>query len=234
MMAKEGDFNRKQTEENTRDEPLIAKLSGPEAEDPIIDAAKMIQQSLDSHGNPKLILYKYRWVVLISFTLSLVSVGILGCTCTTTTNLVKEIYDLSVLESNLANSAYLIMYIPGNFLSIFLLRRYGVKISIFIAALLFIIGGWIRLFLLFSEGFSVFFIGSFIAALGQPLALNLTSKIASTWFGDKERALASAVGLCGTSIGSFISFLIPQIFIKESDYNNLPLAKQHFLMYLLV
>jgi fucose permease len=95
---------------------------------------------MDSHGNPKLILYKFRWVVLICFTLSLVSIGMLGCTCTTTASLVKEIYNLSVFGSNLANFAYSIMYIPGNFISIFVLRRYGVKISIVIGALLFITG----------------------------------------------------------------------------------------------
>jgi hypothetical protein len=67
-------------------------LTGTNADEAIVDAAKVIQQSLDSHGNPKLILYKYRWVVLTSFTLALVSIGMLGCTCTTTANLVKEIY----------------------------------------------------------------------------------------------------------------------------------------------
>jgi len=167
--------------------------------------------------------------------LALVSIGMLGCTCTTTANLVKEIYHLSVFGSNLANFAYFIMYIPGNFISIFVLRRYGVKISIIIGTLLFMIGAWIRLFLFFSgDSFTVFYIGSFIAATGQPFALNLTSKIASIWFGDKERALASAIGLCGTPIGSFISFLLPQIVVRDSDYNDLPLAREHFLMYLLL
>jgi Na+/melibiose symporter-like transporter len=64
--------------------------------------------------------------------------------------------------------------------------------------------------------------------------MNLTSKISSIWFGDKERAMASAIGLSGVPIGSFLSFVIPQFIIKESDYNNLVLAKEHFLMYLLI
>jgi hypothetical protein len=49
--------------------------------------------------------------------------------------------------------------------------------------------------------------------------MNLTSKISSIWFGDKERAMASAIGLSGVPIGSFLSFVIPQFIIKESDYN---------------
>jgi MFS family permease len=131
--------------------------------------------------------------------------------------------------------AYFLMYIPSNFLSIYVMGRFGVKISIVIGTLLFMLGAWLRLFLFFSgDSFTVFYIGTFLAAGGQPFLMNLVSKISSIWFGDKERALASAIGLCGVPIGSFLSFIIPQFIIKESDYNNLVLAKEHFLMYLLI
>lgn len=127
------------------------------------------------------------------------------------------------------------MYIPSNFASIYVLNRYGVKISIVVACLLFMIGAWLRLFLFFSEdSFTVFFVGTFTAAFGQAFVMNLSSKIASKWFGDKERALACAIGLCGSPIGSFVSFLLPSFVIKDSDYNNLTLGRQHFLMYILI
>jgi fucose permease len=91
----------------------------------------------------------------------------LTCTCTTTANLVKEIYKLSIFGSNLANMAYFLMYIPSNFFSIFVLGRFGVKISIVIGTLLFMLGAWLRLFLFFSgESFTVFYIGTFMAAAG--------------------------------------------------------------------
>jgi fucose permease len=103
----------------------------------------------------------------MSFSLALVSIGMLTCTCTTTANLVKEIYKLSIFGSNLANMAYFLMYIPSNFLSIFVLGRFGVKISIVIGTLLFMLGAWLRLFLFFSgESFTVFYIGTFMAAAG--------------------------------------------------------------------
>jgi fucose permease len=91
----------------------------------------------------------------------------LMCTCTTTANLLIKIYGLSVLGSNLTNFAYFIMYIPSNFVSIFFLKRYGVKSSVVIGCTLFMLGGWIRLFLFFSgDDFTVFYVGSFIAAFG--------------------------------------------------------------------
>jgi hypothetical protein len=68
--------------------------------------------------------------------------------------------------------AYFLMYIPSNFLSIYVMGRFGVKISIVIGTLLFMLGAWLRLFLFFSgDSFTVFYIGTFLAAGGQPLPL---------------------------------------------------------------
>jgi sugar phosphate permease len=64
--------------------------------------------------------------------------------------------------------------------------------------------------------------------------MNLTSKISSKWFGDKERAISSAIGITGTSIGSFVSFVLPSFIIKEGDYNDKVAGKEHFLMYLMI
>jgi hypothetical protein len=36
------------------------------------------------------------------------------------------------------------------------------------------------------SGFYMMLIGSIVAAVGQPFLLNTISKVASTWFGDKE------------------------------------------------
>jgi MFS family permease len=175
----------------------------------------MMQRSLDSHGNPKLILYKYRWVVLISYSLALVSLGMLGSTCTTSASLVKEIYGLSVFGANLANFSYFIMYTPSSLVAIAVFKRYGAKVSIIIGCVFYLIGAWLRLFVLFSgDSFTVFYVGSFVAAIGQPFLMMLTSKIASNWFGDKERAIASAIGLSGSAIGSAISFVLPQVVLR--------------------
>ena len=48
--------------------------------------------------------------------------------------------------------------------------------------------------------------------------MNLPSKIASAWFGDKERAIATAIGSVSTPIGSIISFGLPLTVIRDSDF----------------
>jgi FLVCR family feline leukemia virus subgroup C receptor-related protein len=56
--------------------------------------------------------------------------------------------------------------------------------------------------------------------VGQPFLMNIPSKIASTWFGDKERAIATAAGSMSVSIGTIISFVLPQTVITDADFND--------------
>jgi MFS family permease len=51
---------------------------------------------MDSQGNPKLILYRYRWVVLLCFGMAQASVGMVSGTCATTASIIKEVYGLSL------------------------------------------------------------------------------------------------------------------------------------------
>lgn len=196
----------------------------------------LVQRSLDSHGNPKLILYNYRWAILACYGLALVAVGMLSGTCTTIANLLIKVYGLSMFESNLTNFVFYIMYVPGTFAAMVVLEKYGVKVSIVIGALFLLLGAWIRLFILFSEerSFTAYFIGAFIAAFGQPFLMNIPSKIATLWFGDKERAMATAVGAVSSPIGSVISFVLPQAFVQESDLADIMAGQRHFCFYLLV
>jgi hypothetical protein len=40
--------------------------------------------------------------------------------------------------------------------------------------------------------------------------MNFPSKIASNWFGDKERAIASSIGALSVSVGLIMSYTMPQ------------------------
>lgn len=64
--------------------------------------------------------------------------------------------------------------------------------------------------------------------------MNLPSKVASNWFGDKERATASSLGALSVFIGAMIAFTLPQ-FIFENDYSqNLPQGRRDFCMFLMI
>ncbi len=172
-------------------------------------------------------------MVLLCFGLAQASVGMASGTCSVTANVIKEVYELPLFLANLTNFCYYIMYVPGNFMSIAVLNRYGMKVTIVCGTLLIIVGSWIRCFIIFT-GFTPFFIGSFIAALGQPFVMNLPSKVASNWFGDKERATASSLGALSVFIGAVLSFTLPQ-FIFANDYTgHLDEGRRDFCMFLMI
>jgi len=58
-------------------------------------------------------------------------------------------------------------------------------------------------------------LGSVISSFGQAYYLNTPSKLASAWFGDKERALATSVASLSLPFGALLGFVTPSIFIEK-------------------
>jgi hypothetical protein len=64
--------------------------------------------------------------------------------------------------------------------------------------------------------------------------MNFPSKIASNWFGDKERAIASSIGALSVSVGLIMSYTMPQ-FIFLNDYSkNFQQGRQDFCLFLMI
>jgi sugar phosphate permease len=63
-------------------------------------------------------------------------------------------------------------------------------------------------------------IGTTVAAFGQVFFINSSSKLATTWFGDKERGLATALGGLALPIGCIVGFIIPALMISDDLVNN--------------
>jgi hypothetical protein len=63
---------------------------------------------------------------------------------------------------------------------------------------------------------------------------NSTSKLASEWFGDKERALSTALGTLAMPIGCIAGFVVPSLMISESDEIDPSVGKAKFSKYLLI
>jgi len=75
-------------------------------------------------------------------------------------------------------------------------------------------------------------IGTSVAACGNVCFLNSTSKIATVWFGENQRALATALGSLANPLGSIIGFILPSLFLSESDEQDIVVAQAKFGRYL--
>ncbi|CDW84540.1 UNKNOWN [Stylonychia lemnae] len=109
---------------------------------------------------------------------------------------------------------FLIVFVPGNFLVIFALNNKQLQIG----GSLSILGCWLRLLVQISGNFYLMIPGTIICAFAQAFFLNCGSKLATLWFGDKERALATAVGGLSVPLGSIMGFVAPALFFEgEGD-----------------
>lgn len=73
-----------------------------------------------------------------------------------------------------------------------------------------------------------------MAAFGQGFFINSSSKLASAWFGDKERALSTALGGLALPIGCIFGFIIAAGMISDNDGNDTPENRNKFEFFLLI
>jgi MFS transporter, FLVCR family, MFS-domain-containing protein 7 len=160
---------------------------------------------LKENEAPTLILYKYRWVVLFAYFLSSAATGSIQGSLSTNRKIIDKIdNDMDKEELDWAKYSDLIMYLPMNFTSIWLIEKYGLKTCISTGCIIMIVGSLIRFMSLFGSVWFWFF-GHIICMSGQAYLKNPVTKLASNWFGDKERGIATAIGIVSGPLGIFIS-----------------------------
>ncbi len=83
-----------------------------------------IKIKLKENEKPVIILYKYRWLVLISFFLSCAATGAVQGSLSTTRKIIENIDpDLNQEVINYAKYSDLLIYLPANFLSVYLMDK---------------------------------------------------------------------------------------------------------------
>ena len=66
------------------------------------------------------------------------------------------------------------------------------------------------------------------------MILSPLCSVVTTWFGDRERAIATACGTIALPVGSLICFLMPAYIFDESDATDDSKGKEHFFLYLII
>ena len=92
-----------------------------------------------------LILYKYRWVVLISFFLSSAATGSVQGSLSTNRKIIENIKpDLTGELLSMAKYSDMIMYFPANFFSVWLIDRFGLRMCISFGCSVMLLGSLMR------------------------------------------------------------------------------------------
>jgi sugar phosphate permease len=78
------------------------------------------------------------------------------------------------------------------------------------------------------DNFGIIFLGTIIVAFAQGFYINSSSKLASQWFGDKERALSTALGDLSMPIVCIVGFVLSSSLMGDDYSKDQILGKKHF------
>ena len=79
-------------------------------------------------------------------------------------------------------------------MSVWLIERYGLRLCISIGSIIMLVGSVLR-FLSVSNNMYFWYFGHIACLCSGAFLKNPVTKLASNWFGDKERALATSIGI---------------------------------------
>jgi MFS family permease len=142
-------------------------------------------------------------------------------------------YYSSITGVNMLANIFLIFYLPGTLLCVFLKKRLKLKKTFLVGGSLTVAGGFLRYIAMLSKDslgssttYWIVFLGQALAALAQPIFMNMPPAVASIWFPVKERDIATTIGSMCSPIGNAIGQIFPILFVTE--YSNDALDDDHY------
>jgi len=150
--------------------------------------------------------YRYRWVVLLVFMLSVAVNQLLWITFAPITSAAAAFYQVSDLSIGILSVSFMIVYIFLSIPASWVIDTYGIRSAVGIGAILTGVFGLLRG--LSAGSYSIVLISQIGIAVGQPFILNSVTKVAARWFPMEERATASGFGSLAIYVGILFGLLL--------------------------
>ena len=110
---------------------------------------------------------------------------------------------------------YMVVFVLINYPSNILIDKGGLRVAVYVGMALTTLGTIIKCFV--NQSFTWVIIGQVCAAFGQPLLAIAPAKLATYWYGQNERVIATTVATAAQPIGVAFGFVFPTIFVKADD-----------------
>lgn len=157
----------------------------------------------------------YRWYQLAIFCLAAALNQVAWISLQPVASDISEYYQVSGSIVNTMSLIYQGFFIIFTFPSNYVIDEMGCRKGILFGCLLTTIGMIVKVFI--NYNFWICVVGQMFAAVGQPFLLNAPAKLASVWFGDKERVAAITIAVASQALGAAIGFVIPSLFVSNDD-----------------
>ena len=195
------------------------EVSSPE-DKPLQQDSQATQANSSAVGCQTFVLYKRRWLILALFSLISMTNEVIWISLSSITSIVKEYYQVSYIAVNWLSMVYMLFYVFV-LLSAYVLTKQGLKFTIVVGTVLNGLGSCLRLIGSSRDGFVFAFLGNASAALAQCFILFVPPTLAAVWFGENERATASAIGVLMNMFGVAVGFLMGGMIVPSStDYDG--------------
>jgi len=110
------------------------------------------------------------------------------------------------LDVNMLSIVYMIVYASTTFFASWSLDHKSLRFGFICGSILTLLGGWLRVLSFYGYGYCM--LGQTIAAIGQSFILNAPPKLASNWFSDSQRTIATSISSVAAPVGVGLGFLI--------------------------
>ncbi|HVO38454.1 MAG TPA: MFS transporter [Spirochaetia bacterium] len=166
--------------------------------------------------------YRYRWLILAAFmVITAINQG-LWITFAPITSDAMKFYATSDLAIGLLSLCFMVIYILVFLPSAWLIDTWGIRATVSLGAGLTAVFAMTRG--IFAGNFTLVFISQAGIALGQPLVLGATTKLAGRWFPADERATATGLGTLAIYLGVLLSLIVTPILTTGLGMRGMLLA----------
>ena len=181
--------------------------------------------SMDSQiENKTYKLYRSRWIVLTAFCFVNASYNSLWITFSSISDITVSYYTVEPLVVDWLSMSFLLTFILFALPAASFVSSYGLRATILIAAILHTCGTFIRYLGTERDGFIYLVVGQLFIAVAGPFISAVPPELATTWFGEHERAIATSIGVLMCYVGVAVGFLQPTLMVPDS--NNLQHVKE--------
>lgn len=166
--------------------------------------------------------YRYRWVVLLVFMLSVAVNQLLWITFAPITSAAAAFFQVSDLSIGILSVSFMIVYIFLSIPASWVIDTYGIRSAVGIGAILTGLFGLLRG--LSAGSYSLVLVSQIGIAVGQPFILNSVTKVAARWFPMEERATASGFGSLAIYVGILLGLVLTPFLTIRSGIQGMLMA----------
>ncbi|CAD6200092.1 unnamed protein product [Caenorhabditis auriculariae] len=170
----------------------------------------------------ELIVYRRRWIFLLALVLMNVSNTMSWLGYAPASKFANIFYGAE--SSTRLTMAFLIPTVPVGAFAMWVGRKFGIRTTMYISAIMNVTGSWIRVFSSVdsvvpeSRRFAVCIFGQAIASIAFPFIMFIPCQLAASWFPDTQRTLATSIAVLANPFGILlVNLIVPQIVHKPED-----------------